>query len=86
MICPHKTTKESIIELPYDTKYIKFCRVILEYNEHIIEKSLNLFKKNNLPDYDEIIDFSSIYKDYDNSLCFGESQFQRNNKSTKNVE
>ncbi len=46
LICPHKMSiNEMIVSIPANTIYLKFSRPKLQYNQMIVKRSLDMFKK-----------------------------------------
>jgi hypothetical protein len=46
LICPHKMpVGETVFEVPAGTRFLKFSRPRLQYNQFMIKRSLDLFKK-----------------------------------------
>jgi hypothetical protein len=49
LICPHKMSiNEMIVSVPTNTIYLKFTRPKLQYNQVIVKRSLDMFKKQHL--------------------------------------
>ena len=46
LICPHKLScNEAIIQIPPNTIFLKFSRPKLHYNQYLVKRALDAFKK-----------------------------------------
>lgn len=47
LICPHKmSVNETVLDIPNGTRFLKFSRPRLQYNQFMIKRSLDQYKKN----------------------------------------
>jgi hypothetical protein len=59
---------ESVLKLPNETKFLRFKRISLKYNQFIVKRAINAFRKVDLvkfPNYDENYGkFSTVLTNY----------------------